>query len=62
MEFIEWIKAHWADILAIWGGIVAVATVVVKLTPTQRDDAILSWIVKFLDNFSVVNPKNDDKK
>ncbi len=55
---IEWIQAHWTDILAIWGGLVAVATVIVKLTPSQKDDAWLAWIVKVLDNFSVVNPND----
>lgn len=53
---IDWIQAHWTDILAVWGGVVAIATVIVKLTPTQKDDAWLSYIVKVLDNFSVVNP------
>jgi type IV secretory pathway component VirB8 len=58
---IEWFQAHWADILAIWGGVVALATVIVKLTPTKKDDAWLSWIVKVADNFSVVNPSKKDE-
>jgi len=54
---IEWSKANVETILALWGALVALATVVVKLTPTKKDDAILAKIVKFFDNFSVVNPK-----
>lgn len=54
---ITWIQAHWTDILAIWGAIVACATVIVKVTPTTKDDAILDKVVKFFDLFSVVNPK-----
>jgi hypothetical protein len=57
MQIIEWITAHWQDILAIWGGLVVVATVIVKMTPSQRDDKILAWVVKLFDQFSVVNPK-----
>lgn len=56
MKIIEWMSANWTDILAIIGGIVSVATVVVKLTPTQKDDAVLAKIVAVLDRFSIVNP------
>lgn len=54
---IVWIKENWDAVLAAWGALVALATVIVKLTPTQSDDALLAKVVKFLDNFSVVNPK-----
>lgn len=54
---IPWITAHWSDILAVWGALVAAATVIVKLTPSQADDAILAKVVKIADWFSVVNPK-----
>lgn len=57
MEVINWITAHWQDILATLGGLVAVASIAVKLTPTDKDDAVLAKVVKVLDYFSVVNPK-----
>ena len=56
-DVIAWVQAHWTEILAAWGALVAFATVVVKLTPTQKDDAILAKVIKLLDYFSVVNPK-----
>lgn len=59
-EILSWIQSHWDDLLAIYGGIVAVATVVVKLTPTQKDDAILAKIVKIFDIFSTVNPNGTE--
>lgn len=52
-----WISAHWADALAVYGGVVALATVVVKLTPTTKDDDILGKVIKLVDYFSTVNPK-----
>lgn len=52
----EWVQAHWKDILAIIGGIVAVASVVVKLTPTQKDDNVLAKIIKVLSALSLYNP------
>ena len=56
MEIIQqlysWSTAHWADILTIYGGVVAVATVVVKLTPTQADDAVLAKVIAVVEWFS----------
>ena len=40
-QVINWCTAHLQELLAIIGGLVGVATVVVKLTPTQKDDAFL---------------------
>ena len=59
---ISWIAEHWADILAIYGGIVAVCTVIVKLTPSTKDNEILDKIIKFLDKFSTVFTKDDAEK
>lgn len=56
MEVLSWFQTHWDDVLAIIGGVVTVASTIVKLTPTQTDDAVLAKIVAFLDFFSVVNP------
>ena len=57
-----WIIEHWQDILAIYGGIVAVATVIVKLTPNTKDNEILDKIIKILDKFSVCFTKEDAEK
>ena len=38
------------------GAIVTAATVIVRITPTTRDDSVLEKIVHILDYFSVVNP------
>jgi len=53
---IEWVKMNGPTLLAAWGALVAAASAVVKLTPSQRDDAILAKVVGFLDHFSVFNP------
>jgi len=54
---IDFITANWTNILAIYGAVVALATVIVKITPSTRDDEILGKIVAVLDVFSTVNPK-----
>lgn len=57
LEIINFMKIHYDEMLAILGGIVAIATVIVKLTPTQKDDEILKKIISFLEKFSLVNTK-----
>jgi hypothetical protein len=52
-----WLIAHYQDLLAIVGAIVTVASLIVKLTPSQNDDAVVAKIVGLLNYFSVVNPK-----
>ncbi len=52
----EWIVQHWKDILAIIGGVITVASLIVKLTPTQKDDTILAKIIKFLAAIGIFNP------
>lgn len=47
----EWFLAHWWEVLA---GIVTVASVVTKLTPTPKDD---EWLMKIVGFLSVLEPK-----
>ena len=54
-----WIISHWTDILAIYGGVVIIATTIVKLTKTDKDDKVLAKIIKFLDFFSTAFTSND---
>lgn len=55
----KWLLQNWETIFAIWGMLVAFCTAIVKLTPTQKDDNLLSKIVKWADVFSVVFTKQD---
>ena len=51
----EWITTHWTNILAWIGGIVSCATIIVKLTPTKKDDGILAIVIKVLSALSLCN-------
>lgn len=44
------------------GGIVSCASIIVKLTPTTKDDSVLEKVVNFLNYFSVFNTKKDQEK
>lgn len=59
---LDWIIEHWDDLLAIYGGVVAICTVVVKLTPSVKDDEIFGKIIKILDTFSTAFKKSDAEK
>jgi hypothetical protein len=53
----NWFLAHWQDVLAIYGALVGVASIIVKLTPSQTDDALLTKAIGLLNFLSTVNPK-----
>lgn len=57
----NWIVTNWPYILSIFCGVVVVASVIVKLTPTTKDDSVLGKIIAFLDHFSIVKTANDKK-
>lgn len=56
---IDWILENWVNIAAAWGMLVALCSIIVKATPTQKDDNVLAKIVKWADVFSVVFTKED---
>lgn len=58
---IAFLKLHYDDILAIIGGIVSIATIIVKLTPSTKDDEILNKIINILSKLSIINTKEDTK-
>lgn len=53
---IGWVKINWQSVLEIIGAVVSLATIIVKLTPTPKDDNFLSSVINFLSIFSLVNP------
>ena len=48
--------------LEIFGATVALASLIVKLTPSTKDDAILAKVVKVLDWLSIFNTKINQAK
>lgn len=61
LEIITFFKLHYDEILAIIGGVVSIATIITKITPSKRDDEILAKIVNILSKLSIVNTKQDEK-
>ena len=53
----NYILTNWQDIVAAIGGIVIAARIIVKLTPTPKDDSILEKVVKFMEHIGLVIKK-----
>lgn len=52
---IKWMSEHYDEVLQIIGAVVALATLIVKLTPTQKDDNVLAKIIHVLSALSLCN-------
>ena len=51
----QWIQNHGRELLEILGAVVTAATLIVKLTPTGKDDLWLSKIIRVLSALSLCN-------
>ncbi len=49
----EWMQANWVNITAVIGGVVTVASLIVKMTPSESDDVILSRVINVLKALSL---------
>lgn len=58
----DFIISHVGDVFALIGGIVSCASIVVKLTPTTKDDSVLEKVINVLDYVSVFNTKKNQEK
>jgi len=52
---VAWITSNWDDILKVYLSIVGLASIIVKLTPTLKDDDVLKGIVRFLGKYVALN-------
>lgn len=54
MQIINWFIAHYSELLAAATSIVIAARVIVKLTPTPKDDSALASVVEWLKHLGLV--------
>jgi len=57
MEVINWIISHIDDFVEIYLGIVGAASVIVRLTPTLKDDNALKSIIRVMGKYVALNRK-----
>lgn len=54
-NIIEFVQSHWVEIVQVYLAVVGLASVIVKLTPTLKDDDILKGVVRFLGKYVALN-------
>ena len=54
-EIIQWVQLNWIDVTTVIAYVIAIASIIVKFTPTQKDDAVLAKIVTFLSKYIALN-------
>ena len=59
-DIVSWVSLHWQDLAAIWLQIIGAASIIVKLTPTLKDDDALKWVIKFTGKYIALNRGSDD--
>jgi len=62
LEIIAWFKGNIGNITEVIAYIIAAASIIVKLTPTVKDDNILKGIIKFIGKYLALDkysPKGD---
>ena len=60
-NIISWITEHWQDIASGICVFILFSSIIVKLTPSTKDNHILGKIIDFLDRFSIAQT-TDNKK
>jgi len=55
MAIVGWFQLHWADITGVIAYVIAGASIIVKLTPTLKDDDALKGVIKFLGKYIALN-------
>lgn len=53
----SWITEHWQELGTAYLSLVGFASIVVKLTPTQKDDEVLGKIIGFVSKWLALNPE-----
>jgi len=49
----EYIKNHWQEIIAAITGVMVAARLIVKLTPTPKDDSFLEKIIEWMKHLGL---------
>ena len=52
---ITWVTANWGQIIEFWLKIVGIASIVVRFTPTLKDDDVLKGVVRFVGKYLALN-------
>lgn len=57
---INWFTTNWTQIVEAYLLLIGAASIIVKLTPTLKDDDALKWLIKFLGKYVALNRSSGD--
>lgn len=52
---VGWVTGNWDDMIKLILQIIGVASVIVRFTPTLKDDDVLKGVVRFLGKYVALN-------
>jgi hypothetical protein len=55
MNILVWVQTHWADVASIITSAIGLASIIVKVTPTLKDDTVLQKVVAFVGKYIALN-------
>ena len=61
MDIINWIISNIGNICTVLCGVVLLSSMIVKLTPSTKDNDVLRNIINFLDMFSIAQTADNKK-
>ena len=56
-----WVSTNWSTIVEMYLAAIGLASIIVKLTPTLKDDDALKWVIKFLGKYVALNRSSESK-
>lgn len=60
-EIFNWVVAHIKDIASIICAVILVSSLIVKVTPSVKDNEFLSKVIGFLDKLSIAQTTDNRK-
>ena len=60
-DLINWIITHIGDICTVICSVILLCSLIVKLTPSTKDNEFLGKIISFLDRFSIAQTADNRK-
>lgn len=52
---ITYVQAHWTDLVAIITQTIGIASIIVRFTPTLKDDDVLKGVIRFIGKYIALN-------
>lgn len=61
-DLLTWFQLHWAEVIQVYLAIIGAASIIVKLTPTLKDDTVLLNVTKFVAKYIALNKNAPEER